>query len=112
MDQLTVDHDGELGFVLGNFEPDSWAWVKVGASSPAWGDNLLASPSETASPYPWLLVQEPSVQWAVPIDDSGRARITVPLTYAPNNDLWVVLQAYEVGSGELSAPASIWAPWP
>lgn len=112
VEQLTIDHDEDLVFVLGNFAPNGWAWVKVAATSPASGGNLVASPSETASPYPWLLVPEPSVQWAVPLDDAGRALITVPMTYAPNDDLWVVLQAYEVGSGELSAPASIWAPWP
>ncbi len=112
VEQLTIDHEEDLVFVLGNFVPNGWAWVKVAATSPAQGGNLVANPSETASPYPWLLVPEPSVQWAVPLDDAGRALITVPMTYAPNDDLWVVLQAYEVGSGELSAPASIWAPWP
>jgi len=112
VDQLTIDHDEDLVFVLGNFAPNGWAWVKVAATSPAPGDNLVASPTETASPYPWLLVPEPSVQWAVPIDEAGRALIRVPMTYAPNDDLWVVLQAYEVWSGELSAPASVWAPWP
>jgi hypothetical protein len=112
VDQLTVDHDGELGFVLANFSPDSWAWILVAATLPAWGAGLTAVPSETGSPYPWLLVPAPSVQWPVPIGPGGRARVTIPLDMAPDESFWVVLQAYEVGSGELSAPASIWCPWP
>ncbi|MFT7464455.1 MAG: hypothetical protein ACI9EF_002811 [Pseudohongiellaceae bacterium] len=112
VESLTVEHDGQLGFVLGNFKPLSWAWIKATAVFPAWGDSITALPSETDSPYPWLLVPEPSVQWAVAIDQNGRARLQIPLAITPDVNFWVLFQAYEVGSGELSTPASIWCPWP
>lgn len=97
-----------LVFYLAGFAPGASVWVLGAAATPGKGGALSAIPGETGMGWPWRLSPFPSVGWAVAVDDRGRARIELPLGGPIPWPFLAVMQAYEVGSGRLSAPGSVW----
>ena len=110
-DHLGIDvvyGNEQLVYLFGGFRPGAWAWVQAGAAMPGKGGALTAMPSETGVPYAWRLVPNPAVGWPLAMDGNGRARLDMVLGAKIPVAFLAVLQAYEVGSGRLSAPATTW----
>lgn len=97
-------------FLFTNFTPGGLAWALIVGHFPVAGDQLVAPAGPWPGAYPWLAVPAPWVSLAVPVDANGRARLDAPIAFPPDAHLWVVVQAVDLASGQLSTPAAVWCP--
>jgi hypothetical protein len=97
-------------FLFTNFTPGGVAWTLILGVFPVTGTELFAPAGPWPGAYPWLAVPAPWVSLAVPVDAVGRARLDAPIEFPPSAHLWVVVQAVDLASGQLSTPAAVWCP--
>jgi len=108
--EVQLDAGEEVVFFVGNMRPGGWAWMTVGFAFPVAGDQLVATAATPLSQYPWIYPPALGLSVALPLDERGRAVLPVPVPPGTPLPLWVVAQAFEVGTGRLSTPAAAWCP--
>ncbi|MCB9897537.1 MAG: hypothetical protein H6825_06005 [Planctomycetes bacterium] len=94
-------------YFLGNFTPGGTAWLYASPFFLDPGDGLASVPAPPGSVQPDLYLPLPWIAILVPIDSTGRARVEIPVG-TPPDDMWVVVQAWDLATTRLSPPAAVW----
>jgi len=105
--QLYYQASAHAELLLDGFAPNAWVWLMLDAELPSYGENSWAQPYSGPG-CSQRLAWGTGLQFPLPTDSKGRARVVMPSAVSVGHSLRVLAQAFDVGTARLSRPATVW----